>query len=96
MLEELPRENYLRRLDRDQIVNRLTHYLAEINATHPFREGNGRTQRSFLGQLAADAGYLIAWERLDPQRNINASRVAHRGDNRPLRAMLAELIVDIR
>lgn len=92
VLEELPRESYLRRLDRDQIVNRLTHYLAEINATHPFREGNGRTQRAFLGQLAADAGYLIAWERLDPQRNIDASRVAHRGDNRPLRAMLAELI----
>ena len=92
VLEELPRESYLRILDRDQIVNRLTHYLAEINAPHPFREGNGRTQRAFLGQLAADAGYLIAWERLDPQRNIDASRVAHRGDNRPLRAMLAELI----
>jgi fido (protein-threonine AMPylation protein) len=44
----------------------LTYYLAEINATHPFREGNGRTQRAFLQQLAEDAGYRIDWRTLDP------------------------------
>jgi Fic/DOC family len=26
-------------------AQRLTHYYAEINAAHPFREGNGRAQR---------------------------------------------------
>lgn len=33
-----------------------TGYLGEVNALHPFREGNGRAQRVFFGQLAATPG----------------------------------------
>ncbi|MGI8904571.1 MAG: Fic family protein [Solirubrobacteraceae bacterium] len=47
------------------------HYFAEINATHPFRDGNGRTQRAFVSQLVTDAGYRIEWARLDPERNVD-------------------------
>ena len=43
VLAGLPRENYLRGLPAGRLADRLTHYLAEINAVHPFREGNGRT-----------------------------------------------------
>jgi cell filamentation protein len=92
VLEKLPAERHLRGLAREQVIDRLTYYLAEINATHPFREGNGRAQRAFVAQLAADAGYRVDWRRLDPQRNIDASRAAHRGDERPLRAILAEIV----
>ena len=92
VLAKLPAERHLRGLTREQVIDRLTYYLAEINATHPFREGNGRAQRAFVAQLAADAGYRVDWRRLDPQRNIDASRVAHRSDERPLRAILAEIV----
>jgi cell filamentation protein len=91
-LAELATERHLRGLDRDRIVDRLTHYLAEINAAHPFREGNGRTQRAFIGQLANQAGYRIAWELADPTRNIGASIAAMRGDNAPLQNMINELV----
>jgi cell filamentation protein len=50
VLAQLPGEQHLRGLDREAFIDRLTHYLAEINATHPFREGNGRTQRAFVQQ----------------------------------------------
>lgn len=43
-------------LPRDAFVRRLACYLGEVNALHPFREGNGRAQRAFFGQLARDAG----------------------------------------
>lgn len=92
VLDKLSAEQYLRGLDRVHIVDRLTHYLAEINAAHPFREGNGRTQRAFIGQLANQAGYRIAWERAEPACNIDASIAAMRGDNAPLRTMLGELV----
>ena len=91
-LAKLAAEQHLRGLDRDRMVDRLTHYLAEINAAHPFREGNGRTQRAFISQLANHAGYRIAWERADPTRNIDASIAGMRGDNTPLRTMLNELV----
>jgi cell filamentation protein len=31
------------------------HFLAELNAVHPFREGNGRTQLAFVAMLAKQA-----------------------------------------
>jgi cell filamentation protein len=65
--------------------------LAEVHAVHPFREGNGRTQRAFVGQLAGEAGYRVAWERLDPRRNVEASRASLRGDNAALLEIITEL-----
>lgn len=88
VLEELPRESYLKELDRGSFVDRLTHYYAEINATHPFREGNGRTQREFLTALAAQAGHPLRWSEITPGQNIDASRASANGDNTLLRAML--------
>ena len=91
-LAQLGDEQHLRGLDREPFIDRLAHYLAEINAIHAFREGNGRTQRAFIGQLAQDAGYRIESPTLDPPQNIEASRAAHLGDNQPVRTMLAALI----
>ena len=93
VLRQLPAERHLRGLPHDRFVDRLTHYLGEINSVHPFREGNGRTQRAFLQQLADEAGYHLDWTKLDADRNIAASQAAHRGNERPMRRMLADLTV---
>jgi len=92
LFSDLAREDFLHSLDRERFVERLTHYYAEINAVHPFREGNGRAQRAFLGQIAKTAGYTIAWVRIDSERNVHAARESHRGNNSPLREMLSDLI----
>jgi cell filamentation protein len=94
VLSELANEDRLRGLQRADFVTRLAHYFAELNAVHPFREGNGRTQRAFLGQTASDAGYPIDWTGLDLESNIMASRESHRGDNEPLEKLLDGLIAD--
>jgi cell filamentation protein len=88
----LARENYLRDLRRSAFVSRLTELLADVNALHPFREGNGRTQRAFLAQLARDAGFRIRWTEMDPETNVAASAAAHRGDSALLEAMLVGLV----
>ncbi len=49
----LHRERLLHGLPRDAFTERLTYYLGEINAVHPFREGNGRAQRAFFGSSPA-------------------------------------------
>ena len=48
VLDALPREHHLRGLPADRLADRLAYYLGEINAAHPFREGNGRAQRAFI------------------------------------------------
>ena len=85
-------ENILRGLPRDAFTDRLTYYLGEVNAVHPFREGNGRSQRAFFEQLASDAGFILDWQHLDADRNIAASAAIMRGDPTLMRKMLDELI----
>ena len=63
----------LRGLARDPLITALAGFLADVNALHPFRKGNGRAQRAFFSQLTHDAGYHITWARMDPDRNTAAA-----------------------
>lgn len=84
--------DYLRTADRDLFLDRLAETLGEVNALHPFREGNGRTQRAFFRQLSAAAGWRLDWSTLDPTANIAACRAAMSGRVGPLRAALGSLL----
>jgi cell filamentation protein len=44
---ELAHENNLKGLLKEDFVKRLAYYYDQLNYIHPFREGNGRTQRVF-------------------------------------------------
>ncbi|MGE5829954.1 MAG: Fic/DOC family protein [Micromonosporaceae bacterium] len=85
---KLAKDNYLRQLAWPDFVDKLAYYQAEINELHPFREGNGRTQRAFLYQLAREAGYHLDWTRVDADDNIEAAIAAHNGDLEPMRRLL--------
>ena len=60
----------------------------DVNVLHPFREGNGRAQRAFFGQLAREAGYRLAWEGMTREAMTDASIDAMRGENRLMAALL--------
>jgi len=89
----LARTGHLTGLDREAVADGLTELLSDLNALHPFRDGNGRTQRAFVAQLARDAGHPVRWSAMDPQENVTASRASHAGDDGPLRALLHKLLL---
>ena len=91
IFSQLAAADRLRGLNREQFIGQLAELLADVNALHPFREGNGRAQRAFLSQLAHDAGHHIDWIRMDPGINVTASAAAHRGDLAPMISMLGNL-----
>jgi cell filamentation protein len=59
-------------------------FLAYLNAIHPFREGNGRTQLTFTALLAAQAGHPLDLSRLDPTSFLRAMIASFFGDEAPL------------
>jgi cell filamentation protein len=72
----------LRGLPADAFATRCAYYFGEVNAVHPFREGNGRTQREFFRELALEAGHMLRWRRVERDEMISASSVSSaRGDN---------------
>ena len=79
--EELKQERYLSGADLKRFCNRGAYYLGEINAIHPFREGNGRTQREFIRELALRNGYSLDWSRVSRDRMMDASKQSFRRDN---------------
>jgi len=72
--------NHLRELDRQTFVKEVATIIGDLNHIHPFREGNGRTQMHYLLQLANQAGHPLDVRRIQPDRWINASVTANRGD----------------
>jgi cell filamentation protein len=92
LFDELHSDNLLKDVPRDQYVRRLAHYYSEVNILHPFREGNGRTERVFFSQLVVDAGSRLAWERMDADANLRACIAAYEGDEEQLAAMLGDLL----
>jgi cell filamentation protein len=58
-----------------------------LNALHPFREGNGRTQREFISHLAHANGFYIAWENVNQEDMLAAAIQSFHGNTSKL-AML--------
>ena len=63
--ESLKAENKLRGLEKGNFTKRLAYYMGEVNALHPFREGNGRASREFFRQLSKSAGYNLSFANVD-------------------------------
>jgi len=70
----LKKENYLEGLSEMDFIKRLAYYFSEINALHPFREGNGRSQREFIRSLAIKNGYIITFSDIPEDEMIKASQ----------------------
>ncbi|EAK9923100.1 cell filamentation protein Fic [Campylobacter coli] len=74
IFDELAKNNYLKNSkDLNHFAKNLAKFMGEINALHPFREGNGRTQRIFLNELAKNAGYKLDLNLIPKDKMIMAS-----------------------
>jgi cell filamentation protein len=67
-------------------------FLSELNAIHPFREGNGRTQMSFLTLLTDNVGLPFNSEALDPQTAMKAMIDSFKGQLQPLEDLILNLV----
>jgi cell filamentation protein len=68
----LKAKRHLDGLDLATFSREAADFLAEVNAIHPFREGNGRTQLAFLRLLCLNAGFGFDASVLDRSRVIAA------------------------
>ncbi len=84
--------DHLRDVAASDVPGTLADLYAVVNHVHPFREGNGRTQREYLTALARESEHHINWETVSGEENDHASHAARTGDRTPLREMFARII----
>lgn len=85
---EIREQDYFRGLPQRETAGHLADVICRLNDIHPFREGNGRTQRLFTEQLAANAGYELDFSKISDLSLIDASRAGSRGDTRLMTYLL--------
>ena len=76
-------------------LKKMTDFYCVTNNLHPFREGNGRTQRVFLSQLALNAGYEMDFANMDTDELMVATIHASNGIDTYLKNVLREIIKPI-
>jgi cell filamentation protein len=79
----------LRGLTEVAVCTELARVHHETNLAHPFRLGNGRTQREFVTALASVSGHTIDWSTITGESEATALRRARRGDLAPLTVLYA-------
>jgi cell filamentation protein len=72
----------------DGFLQQIALFLGELNAIHPFREGNGRSQLAFIGLIGATFSHPFEFERLDRITFLPAMIASYFGDTEPLIAQL--------
>lgn len=90
--QRLADRNFLARTSRAAFAQGATEALAGLNRVHPFREGNGRTQRLLIAALAQYAGHEVAFDFITRERMIAVSVAAHKGDPSGIRRMFDETL----
>ncbi|RGL59702.1 cell filamentation protein Fic [Bifidobacterium bifidum] len=91
--EVLRADDLLKGLGHDEFVKRLSVSYNNFNILHPFREGNGRTQRIFWEIIAREAGWHFDWGLIDKRTNDQASIAGmQRNDLRPLEDMFRRIV----
>jgi cell filamentation protein len=75
---------HLKNLSREAFATEAAMFLSTLNAIHPFREGNGRTQTTFLALVADRAGHPLDLSRLEPEAFLAAMVASFSGDERRL------------
>ena len=59
-------------MNQDLFAERMAYYLSEVNAIHPFREGNGRATRLFFEAFARTNGWKLALHLIPHDALLNA------------------------
>lgn len=71
-------QGFLCGLGRDEFAVQVAEYMGDVNRTHLFRDGNGRTQFQYLKQLGERAGHDIDLTKFKRESWIEASINANR------------------
>lgn len=74
IFSKLEADKFLNGFSKEKMIPKLAYYFSEINALHPFREGNGRAQREFIRQLAMYNGYILRFTKITKDEMLEASK----------------------
>jgi len=87
----------LQKMDTDQLSGALAEIIGEMNAVHPFLDGNGRSIRVYAQQIASASDHDLEIHKLKRDAWNNASEASFlKADNTMLAKILVECLTQIQ
>ena len=81
---------------RDEFISALAKNYGDLNALHPFREGNGRAQREFARELCEHFGYAFDLNKTTHEEMVRASKFSlEMADSSLLRTIFQDAIISM-
>lgn len=78
LFDSLQKKNLLKDLPLNSFARQSAEFFGKLNTLHPFREGNGRTQRLFMESLAKNAGYDLSLDKIPGDKMNQACQESHK------------------
>lgn len=80
----------------EEFIHVFTNHYADLNALHPFREGNGRSQREFARELCLQCGYAFDLRHTNHMEMLSASiESLDKGSNTDLETIFRKCITPL-
>lgn len=95
LFRKLQQEAFLEKALPEELPLRLAYYFGELNVIHPFREGNGRSQRLLVEYLAEHNGFQVDFSTVTGQEMIEASALAFACDYTKLNDLMERITTPI-
>jgi hypothetical protein len=92
LFAKLKTDKFLQGLSVKDFAKQAAHFLAELNAIHAFRDGNGRAQLSFFLLLAQQAGHPLDFGNFDPPVFLQPMIASFGGDEASLANLVEGLV----
>ncbi|WP_019220041.1 BID domain-containing T4SS effector [Bartonella florencae] len=90
--QTLTQKNNLKGLSREEFIEQAAELMIQLNYTHPFREGNGRTQRLFFEKLGQIAGHKLDFSLITTERMKLASIASLKSDDsEPMKSLFEDI-----
>ena len=84
--------NWFEGMSRSDLIVAVADAYSDLNVVHPFREGNGRTQRILFEHLVMNAGFEISWWGVENDEWLYANIAAYNCVLEPLQQVFNRCI----
>lgn len=88
-------ECFNNRKDFSTFVKTFAKHYGNINAVHPFREGNGRTQREFAREVCLRCGYIFDLSQTSHEEMLEASKFSLYGHNEKFEDIFSRILMPV-
>ena len=93
VFDKLRAKNFLNETTETEFSLYAADFLADLNAIHAFRDGNGRAQLAVLNLIARRAGHRSTLANIDSDKFLSGMIMSFHGDNRVLAAEIYKILI---